>query len=486
MRRRKRLPFRQLRMCKAGITLYMSLILLVILSLIAAGFYSVKIAAGRVSLQMGTEEGIFSAFAGYDRLLFDKYGLLFLDIGRGESEWKLGSVLKGIAGDASFVTNPSDGRVGVTDLSICLHESSVTGLVLASDLGGAAFERQICQQEKLQTSTGETYRLREKTGADAEAAREMLELRRGISEERAGDFYSEVSEEELKTLPAGYRDPVKAIKNLKKRGLLSLVFPDVGRIPAGTIEGQMPASTRALRQGFGMLPTQWEGGTGDAAARLRRFLMDDFCCYTDGQRGTGLVCQIEYGIKHQSSDRENLREVLSDLLKIREASNLMFLLTNPSKGREADVLGASMAASLLSPELAPGLSFALKTAWAYGEAIQDLRNLVNGGRVPIAKSESDWQLELTGLAGLGSSAVEATGGDHGLSYRDYLRLLVMKVDRQQLVPALMDLVEINMRQEGRDGFCLDCCVDAMEVELHGDICGRDFFTKRAFGYDMKE
>ena len=67
MRRRKRLPFRQLRMCKAGITLYMSLILLVILSLIAAGFYSVKIAAGRVSLQMGTEEGIFSAFAGYDR-----------------------------------------------------------------------------------------------------------------------------------------------------------------------------------------------------------------------------------------------------------------------------------------------------------------------------------------------------------------------------------------------------------------------------------
>jgi hypothetical protein len=48
----------------------------------------------------------------------------------------------------------------------------------------------------------------------------------------------------------------------------------------------------------------------------------------------------------------------------------------------------------------------------------------------------------------------------------------------------MDLVEMNMRAAGQSGFALDCCVDAMEVEMHAEICGRDFRTRRCFGYDM--
>ena len=63
-------------MRRGGITVYLSLILLVMLSLIAAGLYSARQAAGRVVLASGTEQALFSLFAQYDRDLFEGY-LLF-------------------------------------------------------------------------------------------------------------------------------------------------------------------------------------------------------------------------------------------------------------------------------------------------------------------------------------------------------------------------------------------------------------------------
>jgi hypothetical protein len=106
---------------------------------------------------------------------------------------------------------------------------------------------------------------------------------------------------------------------------------------------------------------------------------------------------------------------------------------------------------------------------------------VNGGKVPLKKDSASWQLELTALSYPGAVPAGGGGGDHGLDYRDYLQLLLR--GRQKLLLPVMDLVEMNMRAAGQSGFALDCCVDAMEVEMHAEICGRDFRTRRCFGYD---
>jgi hypothetical protein len=239
---------------------------------------------------------------------------------------------------------------------------------------------------------------------------------------------------------------------------------------------------RSLKGGIGLCPKAWEGGSADADARVGRYLLENFCCFTDERPPAGLACQIEYAFAGCCTDRENLRKVFLELMKIREASNLFFLLTNPSKGREADRLAASMTAVMAVPETAPAVSFALKTAWAYAESLADLRRLVNGGKVPLKKDSASWQLELTTLSYPGAVPAGGGGGDHGLDYRDYLQLLLR--GRQKLLLPVMDLVEMNMRAAGQSGFALDCCVDAMEVEMHAEICGRDFRTRRCFGYDM--
>ena len=72
-------------MRKGSMTAYVSLLLLVMISLIAAGLYSARQAAGRVVAASGTEQALFSVFGQYDRDLLDMYGLLFVDAGYGGS-----------------------------------------------------------------------------------------------------------------------------------------------------------------------------------------------------------------------------------------------------------------------------------------------------------------------------------------------------------------------------------------------------------------
>ena len=68
-------------MRKGSITTWLSLILLVLLSLITAGLYSARQAAGRVVLASAAEQALFSTFGQYDKDLMDTYGLLFIDGG---------------------------------------------------------------------------------------------------------------------------------------------------------------------------------------------------------------------------------------------------------------------------------------------------------------------------------------------------------------------------------------------------------------------
>ena len=70
---------------RGSITYYLCLTLMVMLSLLFAGYASARQAAARVILASGVEQGLYSAFAGYNRELYEQYGLLFLDAGYGGS-----------------------------------------------------------------------------------------------------------------------------------------------------------------------------------------------------------------------------------------------------------------------------------------------------------------------------------------------------------------------------------------------------------------
>ena len=128
----------------------------------------------------------------------------------------------------------------------------------------------------------------------------------------------------------------------------------------------------------------------------------------------------------------------------------------------------------------------MKAAWAYGESLLDLRNLLEGKKVPLVKDSAAWQLPLASLIFL-----RLTGDSHrhtadsGLDYKGYLRLLPLLKNADSLTGSLMDLVEWNVRLEkDRPDFRLDTCLDALRVELHAAVGRNSYTIERSYGYNM--
>lgn len=71
------------------------------------------------------------------------------------------------------------------------------------------------------------------------------------------------------------------------------------------------------------------------------------------------------------------------------------------------------------------------TVWALGEALADVRCLLEGGKVPLVKSSSQWKLDLQGLLDLGAKGRLPDGigkgekEEDGLDHKGYLRLMLL-------------------------------------------------------------
>ena len=496
-------------MRKGSITVYLSLSLLLLLSLITAGLYSARQAAGRVLLASGTEQALFSVFGQYDRDLLDMYGLLFMDAGYGGSKLLPGHLLHEIEQEAEYILKPAKGLLSVgrdpVGARLHEHEDAITGYALATDDGGRAFRRQICEvMQKKMGPAGLLFLQQRLDGLQQTVDMQQRDYET-YGEENAEQYYQEdrqmfgpvytpvketeteygtVREIDTDALPQ-IPNPLSTIYDMQTAGVLRAVLPEAWKVSYADVTSLTPVTKRTLQKGMNMAADDWEG-SGEKLLLLE-YLVRNFSCYTseEKEKGKGLQYEIEYAIGGEMSDRENLQDVLFQLLLIREATNFLFLMKDMTKRQEVDSVANIISMLLMVPEAAPVISFALKAAWAYGESILDLRNLLDGKKVQLIKDESSWQLPLRSLI-----FIRMTGNTHrhtsdsGLDYKEYLRLLLFLKNADSLTGSLMDLVEWNVRQEKeRPDFRLDTCVDALRVELHAAVGRNEYTIERSYGYN---
>ena len=115
-----------------------------------------------------------------------------------------------------------------------------------------------------------------------------------------------------------------------------------------------------------------------------------------------------------------------------------------------------------------------------------MRELFAGGRVPLVKTAADWQLSLENLGELlkklDSSRRNSAGG---MSYEDYLQVMLMTKNRQQKVLRGMDMIECTIRDKGnRPHFRLDHCIVALEASA--DVLAnkkKTFTVTRSYAYE---
>ncbi|MDO4804053.1 MAG: DUF5702 domain-containing protein [Lachnospiraceae bacterium] len=486
-------------MKKASITIYLSLMLVLIVTVISASIVSVKVQAGRSRVANGVDQAMFSLFAQYDRDLLEKYDVFFIDGAVGSGKMQIGAIYDRFESALEYILKPNKGSIlgGRNLLSLSLAEGAVTGYTLATDACGEIYASQAVDYMKetagiqgvslllgkygnaasaVETNNTEADVLESLSGgitySDLEA--ESEEAKRADAEEAAaleeeGIYGPTEAEARAEAVPDDFVNPLPFISELRSRAVLDLVVGGDGNISEKTLDGLSLASSKAANTGIGVIDVPEGIGTFESHLLYDEYILTHFGSYTAPRSEDVLSYQAEYILQGKGSDRENLEEMVTKLLAIREAANIVYLYTDPAKTEELEAASGAIAALLFIPLAEPVIKALLAAGWAFCESLVDVRGLLHGRRVPVMKSGTTWQVSLAGIPSLlEDGGLDAAGRDDGdgMSYQDYLRIFLVLADSRTQITRSLDMVEANIRKSGRDGFRINCCIESLTVEVN--------------------
>lgn len=156
---------------------------------------------------------------------------------------------------------------------------------------------------------------------------------------------------------------------------------------------------------------------------------------------TNLLYETEYLLGGQDSDKENLEYVVNRLILLRFALNSTYGFADEELRKEALAAAVLLAGVTGSPELTEVVRYLILSAVNLIESITDVKDLMEGKKVPLVKTAATWKTSISG------QAKEHTGKD-GLPYEDYLLLLlVTKTNTEQMCLRMQNLVQLNLQKE---------------------------------------
>ena len=375
---------------------------------------------------------------------------------------------------------------------------------IATDYGGQVLKRQIAEYEENYFGVEALENLLSEYGfADAGqiAEEELLKERerneetlasqpppvRKVTKKRYNRETQEVETyEEEEEVPI--ENPASHVNALRNKGILNLVIEDCSKVSEKRVLLEEYLSYRSdILQGTGILQERMENSTVfteiKERALLDAYIFQKYGYFGQEKENAELNYQVEYLIGGKEADVENLKAVVNKLLLFREAANAAYLYKDAAKRAEISAMAASVAAVTIAPYLQPMLETSILFAWAYIESIQDVKLLLEGGRVPILKTALDWQTDLRSILGFNGNAVRRnkTGG---LDYRQYLSMFLMMKKENELLFSMMDIMEMDIRKTAyNENFRMDGCVSGFRTaaKFEGGSSQKDSFL-RAYYY----
>lgn len=268
---------------------------------------------------------------------------------------------------------------------------------------------------------------------------------------------------------------VEFVKQIKADGIINYVAD--GSISKKEIDTSvLPSRTSELNKGKG-----WDrySNTNEAIrkALIGQYIFDKFHCYTDGEESLCVNYEIEYIIGGNSSDKDNLNEIVNKIIAIREGFNLVFLMKDSAKREEAYAMAAAITGFTGMPVIIRVTQFLILGAWAYAESVVDVKDLLEGYRVNLIKKTDEWNLSLGGIRNLKSTDKNKENRS-GLSYEDYLRFLLFNQNKSEQIYRILDVIEMNVRKKYNEEFHFSECI--VGVDIHTQYEVKRLFTAISF------
>lgn len=265
-------------------------------------------------------------------------------------------------------------------------------------------------------------------------------------------------------------DIVDFVNEIKRNGLLGYVTSE--ELSQKSIElSELPSKTSEVNNS-----ANWKnyGYMEDTVrkALTGQYILDKFDSYVDMDNNNHLNYEIEYILYGKKCDKDNLGEVVDNIVTIRTGFNLIYLVKDNIKRNEAYELALSIIGYTGMPVLVRITQFLIMGAWAYAEAVVDVRDLLKGYRVKVIKNSDEWNLSLSGIKNLESDD-RGKENRSGLGYEDYLRFMLFKQNKSEQVYRIMDLIELNVQAKYNKEFKIRNTIVYLKLE-------NEFVLKRLF------
>lgn len=199
---------------------------------------------------------------------------------------------------------------------------------------------------------------------------------------------------------------------------------------------------------------------------LDRYLIDQYIltymnsATKEGKKETFFGNEVEYILCGSNSDQENYQSVQIRLFLLRTGLNLIHIYNDPEKR----ALTLEAAAAISGPFAAGPVQFLICISWASFEAKNDVKVLMDGGKIPLIKNSSQWASSLDALFGRTKEAGGGGSGE-GLNYEGYLGIFLAVQGEDEKLLRIMDLIQINMKGRYRDSFDLRTCISRFEITV---------------------
>lgn len=436
---------REQRYLKGEVTVYLSLVFILLVSFAGAMLESASLQNVKNYRRADMTRAVESLFAEYQKELWEVYGIFAL-----EGSYETGNYNENLIMDR--LTYYGAGGM----------EQEITRIQLLTDQGASAFYDQVTAYmenkyglDKVKQLVGQTD-----TWKAGEEAGRLYERDGAKTEQDVQELLAE-KEGEL----AAQENPLSHVAKLKNMPLLDLIMPKEKNVSAKHIMLSETLSHRKRNQGYGDFSDVAAQKSTISKLLFGEYVLEHFQTASDDEESGALDYELEYILEGYASDRENLEAVAGKLLLVRFVPDYAYIQTDAEKKAEAEAAALALCTVIGLPEIAEGAAQGILLAWAYGEAIMDLRILLGGGKVALVKNADNWQLSLSGLMQLGETEEAGNSSDteDGMTYQEYLRMLLFLKSQDETGMRTLDMIEQNLKgRYGQEFFQADSCISRIE------------------------
>lgn len=477
-------------MNRGSLTVYLSLSLSLILAFVLSVIEGARISVIRMEAECVADIGMNSVLAEFHRELLEQYDLLFVDMSYGTANCK-------IENSAEHLRQYMENNVTGSDrgmkpaknwLSLSVDKALIKEMSIASDDGGNVMKRQAIaymQENSMEGIIAKTIGQAEALQTWGLETRDIAGERESIQEQIDAVTFLEEEDEDGNKKEISLDNPADKINALRGSMTLNLVLGNENPISGTVIRPEDYISQRERLKGAGMRPGLRQPETVSDHVLFDCYLFDKCGWYGNELEKSLMKYQIEYIIAGEKSDMENLEKIVRRLIRWREAANVIYLFSDAGKCAEAELLALTLTAILQIPALVKLVKASILFAWAYIESLADVKCLLKGGRIPLMKTAGDWKTGISNIVDFSGSIPDGENSGHGLSYQDYLRIMLFLENSGRKNMRAMDLMEMDIRMTaGNADFRMDACFDSYLPEISiSSAFGYQCNILKRYGYD---